>query len=312
MLKEGRVNFSQSYIQHEYKELTIPPAIINNKPEYALLNHNGLHIWPRKEFMLIAIPNPDRSFTATLFAPYEGKDGFNSIQSNNEKQVLEYFTKYFPDALKVMPNLCAEYKQNPVGSLVTVRTNPWNMESVVLLGDAAHAVVPFFGQGMNAAFEDGLILYRIIKKRQQMLLPGDEQMELSQQQQQQHSQHSQQQKYPKVDLQSCAKDFSLQRQPAADALADLCLAHYADMAAHTASSLHLLRKRIESTITALLPQYFTPLYTMVAFQDIPYHKAVERAEKQDIWLRRIFTAGAVVLGGSVIALSVWGIKQFNK
>ena len=197
MLRQGRVNFSRTYIAHGYKELCIPAVAVDTSRQpphphpipssfppssfsppsppsskagddrssssasassesssssyaYALESHEGLHIWPRGRFMLIALPNEDKSFTATLFAPNHGPDGFDSVDPNDASAVTAYFQRHFPDVLPLMPDLAIDYRSNPVGSLVTVRVDPWVQGSVLLLGDAAHAVVPFFGQGMNA------------------------------------------------------------------------------------------------------------------------------------------------------------------
>jgi kynurenine 3-monooxygenase len=158
LLKRSRINFSRDFIDLGYKELHIPPTVASLPDgqiveKYALDRPYGLHIWPRGRFMLIALPNPDLSFTATLFAPYSGEDGFDSLHnSDSDESTREYFKRHFPDVEKLMPFLSQDFRNNPVGSLVTVRTNPWNSDSTVLIGDAAHAVVPFYGQGFVKAF----------------------------------------------------------------------------------------------------------------------------------------------------------------
>ena len=272
LLKSNRISFSREYIAHGYKELNIPARKneTTGELEYALDNVNGLHIWPRGNFMLIALPNPDCSFTATLFAPYEGKDGFDRVDPNNEEQVEEYFKKYFPDVIDIMPDVAVDFRNNPVGSLVTIRVNPWHSKKSVLIGDAAHAVVPFFGQGMNAAFEDGYLLYHELK------------------------QHCQNMHY---NLEDVVKTFAEKRRPAADALADLCIGHYNDMASNTSSVSYLIGKKIESALSCILPQSFLPLYSMVAFSNIPYHEAVSRAEKQEDIIRSLIMSGVLITGG---------------
>jgi len=252
MLQQGRVNFTREYIKHGYKELHIPPRYDKfGEPQYALPDVHGLHIWPRKEFMLIALPNADKSFTATLFAPYSGVDGFNSIDVNNDNQIMDYFKRHFPDVIEYIPTLVQDFRLNPVGSLVTVRTDPWNVGNILLIGDAAHAVVPFYGQGMNAAFEDCLLLYQNV-------------IQCS------------------YDLQEAIKQFQVDRIPAANALAELCLEHYHDMAANTTSSAYLLYRRMEENVLSLVPfGRFRSLYSMVSFSDIPYHIAVKKAALQD-------------------------------
>eukprot|EP00595_Chromulina_sp_UTEXLB2642_P002345 CAMPEP_0196767918 /NCGR_PEP_ID=MMETSP1095-20130614/42123_1 /TAXON_ID=96789 ORGANISM="Chromulina nebulosa, Strain UTEXLB2642" /NCGR_SAMPLE_ID=MMETSP1095 /ASSEMBLY_ACC=CAM_ASM_000446 /LENGTH=321 /DNA_ID=CAMNT_0042136761 /DNA_START=206 /DNA_END=1168 /DNA_ORIENTATION=+ len=223
LLRQGRINFSRKYIEHGYKELSIPPVFKNGVEDYALDDPNGLHIWPRGKQMLIALPNTDKSFTATLFAPYQGSDGFETVDSNNNDQINKYFTNYFPDVVDIMPNLSDEFSSNPVGSLVTIRVSPWNCGRVVLIGDAAHAVVPFYGQGMNAAFEDALVLYELYK---QALIETNS-----------------------LDFNNLAKLLSDIRSPATNSLADLCVEHYSDMASNTTSNLYLLRRKVEGLIS---------------------------------------------------------------
>lgn len=274
LLKQGRISYSRQYVRHGYKELTIPARASFNSPElrYALKNYEGLHIWPRGDFMLIALPNPDKSFTATLFAPYNGPGGFDTINSQNDNEIISYFQTYFPDALSLMPNIEEDYRLNPVGSLVTVKVDPWNTGKVVLIGDAAHAVVPFYGQGMNAAFQDAYMLAEIIEKKLEFVSLG------------------------RIDLIECTKQFAEMRKPATDALAELCLEHYHDMASSTASPLYLIRKKVESWLGYWMPETFQSLYSMVAFTTIPYHKAVERAKKQENWVRNACWLSAVGLG----------------
>lgn len=291
IMKQSRMSFSRQYIPHGYKELTIPAITVqrDNKTvlDYALENHEGLHIWPRGEFMLIALPNPEKSFTATLFAPYHGSDGFDSIDPNNADDVTAYFQKYFPDVVPLMPSLIEDYRSNPVGSLVTIQANPWNYGRTVLIGDAAHAVVPFYGQGMNAAFEDGWILYDIVRKAM-----SDSNTTAA-----------------NVDLVKCGAVFAEQRRPAADGLSALCLEHYHDMASNTASLLYLLQKKVESAILTVFPHAFKPLYSMVAFSDIPYHQAVEIVEQRDRLIRTSLVVGFTTVGAIGLA---FGLKTWRK
>lgn len=293
MLKLGRVNFSRQYIGHGYKELSIPPRIAaDGSPTFALDDHQGLHIWPRGEFMLIALPNPDCSFTATLFAPYSGTDGFNSIDANDPAAVRGYFSRHFPDVLPLMPEIADDFRLNPIGSLVTIRVDPWKQGPMVLLGDAAHAVVPFYGQGMNAAFEDCLILYLLIQKRlvDNLVTQGKTHSGLSSL------------------LHSAAEEFAQTRMPAGNALADLCIAHYSDMAASTASTWYLLEKKAEALLHWAFPASFVPLYTMVAFTRTPYHEAVARAERQERAARTLLaavTASMLAVGAGVAAHRLW-------
>ncbi len=156
MMKTDRFDYQQQYLTHGYKELTIPPA----EDGGWLIEKNALHIWPRHEFMLIALPNQDGSFTCTLFAPYDGENGLNKIKDKYD--LMHYFTRYFPDLIPLIPNLTEDYFANPTASLVTVRCYPWVKGNMALIGDSAHAIVPFYGQGMNAGFEDCHVLAGIM------------------------------------------------------------------------------------------------------------------------------------------------------
>nr|MBS0036574.1 FAD-dependent monooxygenase [Saprospiraceae bacterium] len=148
-----RFDFSQSFLTHGYKELSIPPG----SDHTFRIEPNALHIWPRKTFMMIGLANPDKTFTITLFLPFEGENGFDAIQSDEE--VVSYFEKWFPDAIPHMPELVEEFWENPTSSLGTIRCYPWKIgKKTCIIGDAAHAIVPFYGQGMNCAFEDVVVL----------------------------------------------------------------------------------------------------------------------------------------------------------
>lgn len=283
ILKQGRINFQRKFIGHGYKELTIPPVYntTTGQYDYALKDYEGLHIWPRGEFMLIALPNPDKSFTATLFAPFSGNYGFDTVNIKDERAILGYFQTHFPDALELMPNAVKDFQENPVGSLLTLRVDPWNFGKVVLIGDAAHAVVPFYGQGMNAAFQDGCLLCDIIAKELQEAKNSQKELNLT----------------------SAIAEFAKERTPATNALADMCLEHYHDMASNTASNLYLLHKKVESWIYHFFPDSFIPLYSMIAFNTIPYHIARERAEKQDKIVTRVAAVGLIGLSAATFYLS---------
>ena len=294
MLKQGRINFSRSYIAHGYKELSIPPVIASSgESDFALPNHEGLHIWPRGEFMMIALPNPDKSFTATLFAPYKGEFGFDHVDPNDSEAINKYFSTHFPDVLAMMPDLCNDYSQNPVGSLLTVRVEPWNYGKLLLLGDAAHAVVPFYGQGMNAAFEDGLRLYQVVKRQIDELREN---------------------KTGEIELDLCrsGQEFSDLRVAAANALADLCIEHYDDMAKNTSSTLYLLRIKVGASLAWMFPKIFLPMYSMVAFNDIPYHEAIKRSAKQDRMVDIVLQSSLLAIAASLAACGTIAYSKLLK
>ena len=238
--------YDESYLAHGYKELTIPPG-----PNASWrMKKNALHIWPRKSFMMIALPNPDGSFTCTLFWELEGPRSFATTKSGED--VLRFFDEEFPDAVPLMPNLLDDFKNNPTGSLVTVRCAPWvYRDRVCLVGDAAHAVVPFYGQGMNAAFEDCVVLDECLQEFSQ-------------------------------DRDRAFAKYFERRKANADALADLALENFVEMRDKTASKTFRTKKRLDHFLEAALPGIYLPLYTMVTFTRIPYARARRRARLQDI------------------------------
>ncbi len=267
MQKRDRFNYSQEYLSHGYKELTIPPG---PGGAFALEKH-ALHIWPRHSFMMIALPNRDGSFTCTLFWPYDGPDGFAAIQT--EADLRHFFERHFPDALPLMPNLAEDFFKNPVGPLLTVRCNPWHADGrVVLLGDACHAVVPFLGQGMNAAFEDCTVLDRCLADH-----PGDRA--------------------------AAFRAYEHERKENTDALADLCVDNFLEMRDRVSSPLFRLRKHLDVLLHRLFPRWYLPLYTLVTFTTTPYAAARRRARRQE---RVVRTALAVmVLALAVVLYLVW-------
>ena len=243
--KIDNFQYDESYLAHGYKELTIPPG-----PDGSWqMEKNALHIWPRKSFMMIALPNPDGSFTCTLFWEFEGPRSFASTKTDND--VRRFFDEEFPDAVPLMPTLLEDFRQNPTGSLVTVRCAPWYYrDKVCLLGDAAHAVVPFYGQGMNAAFEDCVVLDECLKK-----FPDDRER-------------------------AFAEYFECRKENA-DALADLAVGNFIEMRDKTASRAFRAKKKLDHLLEAALPGTYLPLYTMVTFTRIPYANAARRARLQD-------------------------------
>lgn len=247
MQRLNRFEYSQSYLAHGYKELTIPPAIDG---AWQMEKH-ALHIWPRKSFMMIALPNPDGSFTCTLFWEFEGPRSFATVRTDDE--VRRFFGEEFPDAVPMMPSLLEDYRENPTGSLVTIRCAPWHyQDKVVLAGDAAHAVVPFYGQGMNASFEDCVVLDECLAE-----FPDDRARAFA--------------------------EYSTRRIENADALADLALENFIEMRDKTASPVFRAKKKLDHWLEGVLPGMYLPLYTMVSFTRIPYAEAARRARVQD-WI----------------------------
>lgn len=248
--KRDLFDYSQQYLQHGYKELSMPPIGGDHG-----IDKNALHIWPRGQFMLIALPNLDGSFTCTLFLPFEGEESFGALQT--EKDVTSFFETHFPDTLPLMPTLMEDFFQNPAASLCTIRCAPWNHHDwVLLLGDAAHAIVPFYGQGMNAGFEDCTILDELIEEH-------------------------------KGNWKTIFPLLSKMRKPNTDAIADLAVQNFIEMRDRVGDPHFLLRKDIERRIHELHPEEFVPLYTMVTFSHLPYAEAMEKGKKQDELLDRI-------------------------
>jgi kynurenine 3-monooxygenase len=244
MQKTDRFDFSQSYISHGYKELSFRPSASGD----FVFDKNALHIWPRKQFMLIALPNKDKSFTVTLFLPYKGENSFETLNSN--EAIGAFFKKEFQDAYALMPNLIEEFNENPAASLLTTRCYPWSNKRVCLIGDAAHAVVPFYGQGMIAGFEDCYVLNKLLNEYDN-------------------------------DWKKVLPLFQQQRKPDADAIADLAMENFVVMRDKVADADFLVRKEIEAHLHDLYPEKWIPLYSMVTFnEDIRYSEALERGLKQ--------------------------------
>ncbi|RED93631.1 FAD-dependent oxidoreductase [Marinoscillum furvescens] len=242
MQRTERFNLEQYYIPHGYKELTLHPQ----DGDFAL-EPNYLHIWPRGNFMLIALPNPDKSFTCTLFFPFEGDLSFQSIQT--EEGVLRFFEQYFPDVLPLMPNVAKEFIANPTSSLVTIKTSPWHRNNSLLIGDASHAIVPFYGQGMNAGFEDCRLLIEWGEKFN-------------------------------FDWKKLLPHFSTHRKRDADAISDLAMKNFVEMRDKVADERFLKIKKFEARLQQHYPDTWLPLYTMVTFSDIPYAEAKSLGELQ--------------------------------
>ncbi len=251
MQRTPRFNYSQSYLDHGYKELEIPATADG---EFAMAD-NALHIWPRGHFMLIALPNPDKSFTCTLFLPFEGEQSFENLQTDD--QIHSFFNTYFKDAVPLMPTLLEDFKDNPTSSLVTIRCNPWQMNNrMLLIGDASHAIVPFYGQGMNSGFEDCTILDDLAEEY------GEDWNKI-------------------IDV------FNDTRIEDANAIADLAIRNFIEMRDLVGDPEFLLRKKIAAWLHDKFPDKFLPLYSMVTFSHIPYSTALREGHAQDELFKQI-------------------------
>lgn len=244
--KRDRFDYSQDYLSAGYKELTIPAGPNGEFP----MEKNALHIWPRGSYMMIALPNPDGSFTCTLFFPFEGENSF--AQLNSPEAVTEFFNRTMPDAVPLMPTLLDDFFNNPTSSLVTVKCKPWVFgDHSALIGDAAHAIVPFYGQGMNCGFEDVFVLDELIGRYNE-------------------------------NWSEIMNSYEELRKPDGDAIADLAKANFIEMRDKVADADFLLRKKIENKIYSLYPEKWVPLYTMVTFSpDIRYSEALRLGQVQD-------------------------------
>ena len=251
MVKKYNHQYNYNEIDHDYKELLIPAG----KNGSYLIEKNALHIWPRGEFMLMALANLDGSFTCTLFAPKKGKNSFENL--NNKKDVENYFYKLFPDFFELVPNLYEQWKTNPTSNLGIIRTYPWNVDDKgLLIGDSAHATVPFYGQGMNCGFEDCRILDNLLTKNEK-------------------------------DIKKCFEDFSKMRKPNGDGVQDLSMHNFIVMRDKTADPKFLLQKKIEKEFSNLYPKKWTPLYSMVSFSNISYEEAWKIGMKQEKIMKEI-------------------------
>jgi kynurenine 3-monooxygenase len=224
---------------HGYKELLIPA---DEAGEYRI-EKNALHIWPRGEIMLMALPNLDGSFTVTLYLPEQGGSSFAELESADE--VRDLFERQFPDSIPLIPDLTEVYAANPEGFLGTVRCYPWHFEDrVALIGDAAHAIVPFFGQGMNAGFEDVTVLDSLMDEHDE-------------------------------EWGAVFDAYSRARKPHADAIADMALENFVEMRDRVGDAEFLLRKQVEHRLERDWPSEYRSRYSLVMYGDVPYRVALE-------------------------------------
>ncbi len=252
MQKQMRFNYRQEYISHGYKELSIPPT---TDGAYAM-DPNALHIWPRGNFMLIALPNKDKSFTCTLFLPFEDeKVSFDKLRDKQDVEV--FFKTYFNDAYQLMPTLLTDFCNNQTSALINIECYPWTVNHCLLIGDAAHAIVPFYGQGMNSGFEDCFILDGLIEK------------------------------YGTFSWDLVFEKFQKNRKPDTDAICKLAMDNFREMCDRVADPRFLIRKKIEAKLHELFPYEWVPLYSMVTFTDIKYSEAYAVGKLQEAVLDKV-------------------------
>ncbi|MEI6508530.1 MAG: NAD(P)/FAD-dependent oxidoreductase [Bacteroidota bacterium] len=256
MQSTDRFNYSQQYLHVGYKELSIPAAENGGFK----MEKNALHIWPRGEYMMIALPNNTGDYTCTLFMPFEGNNAFEKLKTKED--VTKFFNLNFPDAIPLMPTLVDDYFANPTSSLVIVRCYPWVKEDkIALMGDAAHAVVPFYGQGMNCSFEDALIMDECIEKYG-------------------------------TDWNKIFDEYQKERKPNADAISEMAVQNFDEMANKTADKHFLHKKHIEHDLAELYPDQFKSQYELVTFSTSSYKYAQDQGKKNDVLLEKIIAEGA--------------------
>ncbi len=257
-LSSDRFEYNQHYISAGYKELIIPPG---PNGEF-LLEKNALHIWPRGSFMMIALPNMDGNFTCTLFLPFEGEKSFANLTTR--EQVKKFFDEEFSTAVPLMPTLLDDFFTNPTSSLVTVKCFPWTFDDkIALIGDAAHAIVPFFGQGMNCGFEDCVVLNGLLDKH------GD-------------------------NWSAIMDEYQTLRKPDGDAIADMAIANFIEMRDKTADKKFLLQKKIEARFAAKYPEKWIPFYTMVTYSpDIRYSTALKEGQRQQAIMDKVMATADI-------------------
>uniref|UniRef100_A0A6A7FV58 Kynurenine 3-monooxygenase n=1 Tax=Hirondellea gigas TaxID=1518452 RepID=A0A6A7FV58_9CRUS len=281
MLKRANLNYSQNYIPHGYMELCIPA---DKHGEFAM-PPNYLHIWPRGEYMMIALPNQDKSWTVTLFMP------FNIFESLTSPQILmNFFQQNYPDAIPLIgeEKLVKDFFANKGLPMISVKCSPYHVgSSCLLLGDAAHAMVPFYGQGMNCGMEDCLVFDELLTKLD-------------------------------YDLSLVLPAYSAKRNPDAEAIVDLAMYNYVEMRDMVNSRWFLLRKKLDNFLNLIFPRSWVPLYTMVTFSREPYHMCIKKKQRQDKVLHctSLAVLGTAVVGGVVLtwrsgSASDWLHKTFN-
>lgn len=246
-------NYEQHFLEHGYKEFNIEPDVAGKWKLFP----NALHIWPRKSFMMIALPNPDGSFTCTLFLTLKGPFSFESINTNDKVEQL--FSNYFPDLIPLMPDYQRQYFTNPTSILLHLKCGPWNFNNFMLIGDAAHAIVPFYGQGMNAGFEDCRLLFETIEEG--------------------------------LTWETVFERFYLMRKIDTDAILDLALENFVEMRDHVAKPEFIFMKKLEAKLLETFPDHFISLYSLISFSNTPYSKAYSIGKEQNKKLKKFIVSG---------------------
>jgi kynurenine 3-monooxygenase len=265
MLSGARFDYRQDYLSHSYKELVFPAKDVDGEHGRFAFSPDALHIWPRGGYMLIALPNPEGNFTVTLFLQHEGPwPSFETIRTPDD--VKRFFDEVFPDAVPHMPTLTSDFFDNPTGDLATFRCAPWNVGGkVCLIGDAAHGIVPFYGQGMVAGFEDCRVLADLMDEQGD---GGD-------------------------DWGALFDAFHDARKVNGDAIADLALNNFIEMRDHVGDPKFLLRKKIEAKISDMYGEAYLPLYSMVTFTHMPYSEAIAKGRDHDAFMKRIMAIDGI-------------------
>ncbi|HXA47677.1 MAG TPA: NAD(P)/FAD-dependent oxidoreductase [Burkholderiaceae bacterium] len=248
-----RAHYHQEYLEWGYKELTL-----DARPDgSSVIELTALHVWPRSHCLFVSHPNRDGSHTLTLFLPFEGEDSYASLRTQEDIRLM--MTKYFPDLVPLLPKLLEQWESRPTGALITTRTAPWCFgDWGVLIGDACHAVYPFYGQGMNSAFEDCCVLIAALEQHRN-------------------------------DTAGAFRQYEKERREHTDALAELSKANFLELRQKVQSPWFIARKKLDIALNRLMPNTWLPLYSMIAHSTIPYRDAMEQAGRQDRILRRSAT-----------------------
>ncbi|MBT2745533.1 MULTISPECIES: NAD(P)/FAD-dependent oxidoreductase [unclassified Lysobacter] len=267
-----RANYQQEYLEWGYKELTLAPGADGQ----SVIELTALHVWPRSHCLFVSHPNRDGSHTLTLFLPFEGEDSFATVRTPEEITAL--ISKYFPDLVRLLPGLIEEWMKHPVGSLITTRTAPWTFgDWAVLVGDACHAVYPFYGQGMNSAFEDCCVLVSALGAN-----PGD--------------------------TAAAFHAYEQSRRQHTDVLCELSKENFVELRKKVQSPWFVARKRLDIALNRVWPKRWLPLYSMIAHTTMPYGEARARARQQDAILLRSAKALAAVAVCGVAAAAWWWLR----